>query len=72
MLILDANDFGCAVRQARKARGLSQQQLADLSGVGITFVSNLERGKASSELEKAIRVALTAGIDISMRDRISQ
>ncbi|MDO4400907.1 MAG: helix-turn-helix domain-containing protein [Coriobacteriia bacterium] len=72
MQIIDTNDFGHAVRQARKARGLSQQQLADLSGVGITFVSNLERGKTTSELEKAIQVALTAGLDIDMHDRMSR
>ena len=70
MNIFDAHDFGCAIRSARKARLLTQQQLADLSGTGITFVSNLERGKPTSELEKAIQVALTAGLNISLQDRM--
>lgn len=67
---LDAHDFGSAIRSARKARLLTQQQLADLSGMGITFVSNLERGKPVSELGEAIQVALTAGLNISLQDRM--
>ena len=69
MRILTTNDFGLAIRKARQARGLTQQQLADYSAVGITFVSNLERGKKTSELGKAIRVALTVGVDIRIEDR---
>lgn len=36
----------------RKARGLAQTQLAGLSGVGITFLSNLENGKQTAKLDK--------------------
>lgn len=68
--IIDSRDFGLAIRSARKARKLTQQQLADLSGTGITFVSNLERGKPTSELEKALQVALTAGLTVSLTDRM--
>ena len=69
MKIQNASDFGSAIRAARRTRGLTQQQLADFSGVGITFVSNLERGKPTSEIGKAICVALTAGLDIFAEDR---
>ena len=36
----------------RKARGLAQTQLAGLSGIGITFLSNLENGKQTAKLDK--------------------
>jgi DNA-binding XRE family transcriptional regulator len=38
--------FGRIVRRARQCAGLSQQRLADLSGVSQTSISRLERGKA--------------------------
>src|SRR3954467_2773881 len=38
--------FGRILRRARHCAGLSQQRLADLSGVSQTTISRLERGKA--------------------------
>ena len=49
MKIYDAADFGRAVRTFRKAKGYTQQQIADLSGCSLMFVSNLERGKGLIE-----------------------
>ena len=49
MKIYDAADFGRAVRTFRKAKGYTQQQIADLSGCSLMFVSNLERGKETAD-----------------------
>ncbi len=65
----DAADLGQLIRRVRKAQGFTQQELADGSGVGITFISNLERGKGSSEFDKVVRVAQMLGIDIFARVR---
>lgn len=48
----------------RKARGLAQTQLAGLSGVGITFLSNLENGKQTAKLDKTLNVLATLGLDL--------
>lgn len=64
MRIYDAADFGRAVRAFRKAKGYTQQQIADLSGCSLMFVSNLERGKETAELGKALAVLATIGVDI--------
>lgn len=48
----------------RKTRGLTQTQLAGLSGVGITFLSNLENGKQTAELGKTLNVLVTLGLDL--------
>lgn len=64
MRIYDAADFGCAVRTFRKAKGYTQQQIADLSGCSLMFVSNLERGKETAELGKALTVLATIGVDV--------
>ena len=69
MKINNATDLGKAIRQTRKLRGYTQQEVADFSGCSLMFVSNLERGKPTSELEKAIRVANTVGLDLTTNVR---
>lgn len=42
--ILSSSDIGAAVRRARKAAGLRQDDLAGLAGVGTRFLVELEAG----------------------------
>ena len=63
------SQFGEAVRRFRKLRGLNQQQLADLAGCSIMYVSQLERGKETAELGKALRILDVLDVDISFSDR---
>lgn len=63
-LCKNACDLGRIIKQERKRQGHTQAALADYAGVGITFISNLENGKGTTELDKALRVAQTLGIDI--------
>lgn len=47
------------VRERRRARRLTQQELAELAGVSRWYISNLEHGGSSgriSELERVLRV----------------
>jgi HTH-type transcriptional regulator/antitoxin HipB len=62
-------DLGQLVRRAREDKGLTQQEFADLTGVGRRFVSELENGKPTIEFGKALKVALGAGISIHGRQR---
>ena len=48
--------FGAAVRQARKNSGLSQTELAAKAGVGRPWLSQLETGKRTVELGRALLV----------------
>ena len=54
--IESARDFGCAVRTARKEAGLSQIELAKRCGCSQRLVSEIERGKSTAELGKALRL----------------
>ena len=63
------SQFGEAVRHFRKLRGLNQKQLADLAGCSIMYVSQLERGKDTAELGKALSILDVLDVDISFRDR---
>lgn len=69
MKINDTHDFGTAIRVKRKKRGLTQKQLAEYCGVSVMFLSDLERGKPTAEIGKAITVMNTLGIDLLAKDR---
>ena len=57
-------DLGEIIRQTRKSQGLTQAELAGLSSVGITFLSNIENGKETAEIGKVLVVANTLGLDL--------
>jgi len=63
-LIYDVSVFGNTIKQRRKALGYSQAQVAKLCGTGTRFISDLENGKPTIELGKAITVASALGIDL--------
>lgn len=57
-----AEEFGELIRYKRRQQGLSQQEVADLAGVSVRFLGDLERGKPSCELDKSLGVAETLGL----------
>ena len=59
-----ARNFGAAIREKRKALGWPQTEVAARSGTGERFIVELESGKPSCQLEKALIVARTVGIEI--------
>lgn len=65
--ILDAQTFGQAVRAARKEQGLSQRALAERCGCSQRFISELERGKATAELGKALWVLSELGLTLMVQ-----
>lgn len=64
-----ASDIGAVIRAERKRQGLTQTELADLCGVSLSFVSNLENGKPTTELAKTLNVISTLGLDIVLLKR---
>ncbi|MFP4467043.1 MAG: helix-turn-helix transcriptional regulator [Candidatus Goldiibacteriota bacterium] len=71
MIIQDSKSFGEAVRSYRKQQGLTQEKVANYSNVGIRFIVDLEKGKPTCELDKALRVAKLLGIkfDVPMENK---
>lgn len=63
-MIRTAADFGALVRENRIARGMTQGDLAERCGTGRQFVVELEGGKATVQLEKALTVAVEVGLDL--------
>jgi len=60
--IPDTNDLGHIIRDARKAQGLTQDQLAGMTGTGRRFISELENGKDTAQLGKVLLVLAALGI----------
>ena len=58
---MDSTKLGLIVRRERKAQGLRQDELAAASGVGVRFIVDLEAGKPTLQLEKALLVLRTLG-----------
>jgi transcriptional regulator with XRE-family HTH domain len=54
--------FGTRVRELREARGLSQEQFADLCGLDRTYISGIERGKRNVGLRNVETMAHALGL----------
>ena len=54
--LLTTADIGKLVRKERRRQGATQAELAGMSNVGITFISQLENGKETAEIGKVINV----------------
>jgi y4mF family transcriptional regulator len=61
--------LGQLMREARKSQGLTQEQLASISGTGRRFVLDLESGKESCHLDKTLRVLMMLGFELYLRQK---
>ncbi len=57
------------MKTRRKELHYTQLYLAEFTGLSVTFISDVERGKPTAELEKTIRLANTLGLDIFLQKR---
>jgi len=64
MKIESASEFGTLVKKVRNAQKLTQSELAGACGVGLRFIVDLEKGKPTCEIEKALIVANMLGIKL--------
>lgn len=65
-MIQTAQEFGAAVAQARKALGLTQRELALAINCGERFIVDLEGGKATAQLGKALAAAKAVGLHLEL------
>ena len=67
--IASSKNLGLLIRQERKTQGLTQEQLAGLTGVGVRFLRELEAGKETCQLGRALQVATGLGLCLSASRR---
>jgi len=57
---------GELVKSTRKGMGVTQKDLAMTSGTGLRFIIEMEKGKPTCQLGKALTVLQTLGIKIEL------
>ncbi len=70
-MITDTKSLGLLIRRERKQQGLTQEQLAGLTGVGVRFLRELEAGKESCQIGRALQVTAGLGLFLSVGSRRS-
>ena len=63
---MTAKELGMIVQKTRKAQGMTQPQLAMACGTGVRFIVELEAGKETCQLGKALLVAQMLGLNIDV------
>jgi HTH-type transcriptional regulator / antitoxin HipB len=61
--------IGQLVRQRRKEAGLTLKDAAAMAGVGVRFLSELERGKSTLQLGLAIHILQLFGFELRIEQR---
>lgn len=61
-----ASNFGSAVRRHRELLRLSQENLADRSGLDRTYISGVERGIRNPTLQVMQKLADALGVDLDV------
>ncbi len=57
--------FGRRVREVRKAKGISQEKLAELAGIDRSYMGNIERGEKNVTLKKVYEICDALEIEIT-------
>lgn len=56
------NTVGEQIRKIRKSRSLTQERLAELSGLSFSYISDVERGQRNISLESLGKIIQALGI----------
>ncbi len=65
--IVSTQDIGEIVRNTRKKQGTTQSEFASLCGVGVRFISELENGKPTVQVDKLLQVLKCLGLEMRIR-----
>lgn len=69
MKITDAASLGNAIRLRRKKLKYTQGYISEITGLSVSFLSDLENGKPTAEIGKTIEVINLLGLDILVEAR---
>ena len=69
MKITDTASLGNAIRSRRKELNYTQGYISEITGLSVSFLSDLENGKPTAEIGKTIEVINLLGLDILVEAR---
>lgn len=67
--IKDPKELGEVIRAFRKGQKLTLEKVSGLTNVGMRFLSELERGKETTELGKALSTLYKLGLEVYIAPR---
>ena len=56
--------MGRAIKDIRNKKKMTQSDLADITGVSVKFISDVERGKETVQMDKVFDLARALGLQI--------
>ncbi|MCA9065014.1 MAG: helix-turn-helix domain-containing protein [Planctomycetaceae bacterium] len=68
----DPSELGRIIRERRKEAGLTLKDASAMSGVGVRFLSELERGKPTAQLGLVLQVLQLFGLEFHVERRGSR
>lgn len=66
MIALDAQDLGAQIRSARRAKGWSQQELADRVGTSRQWVVSVEKGAPTARIDLVLQALRWTGLVVDV------
>ena len=66
-VIRSSTDLGAVIREQRKRLALKQLDIAGLGNTGNRFIVDLESGKPTVQLQKALDVMALLGLEVIVR-----
>lgn len=61
----DRKKISEAVKEARVAKGMTQEELAELAGVGRSTISRLENGNRNTSSDRIFKIARVLELDLN-------
>lgn len=59
---MDYRLLGARVQQARRINGLTQERLAEMAGISLSFMGHIERGTRKASVETLVALARALGV----------
>ncbi len=59
-------DLGEVIRAARKAKGISQEALAELAGIDRSYMGGIERGEHNLAIVNLLKITDALGVKASL------
>lgn len=66
--LTDSISLGTFIRDYRKSQNLTQEEVAGLSGTGIRFIVDLEKGKSTCQIQKILDVIKVLGLNLRLEN----
>ena len=64
-------NIGTVIKERRTLLGISQQDLADFSGVGISTVKDLERGVGNPSMKTLKKILDVVGLEMVLQVKLT-